>query len=70
MKIAKIIKLNRRINTLENDVETLQNIIKEELYKEFINNINDTSEIKRLKEENKKLRLKVKDLKEIIKGGE
>lgn len=70
MKIAKIIKLNRRINTLENDVETLQNIIKEELYKEFINNINDTSEIKRLKEENKKLKLKVKDLKEIIKGGE
>ena len=63
-----IIKLKRKINTLENQVETLENSIKDELYKEFMKKLGETTENDRLKKENKKLRAKIKDLKEIIKG--
>ena len=63
-----IIKLKRKINTLENQVETLENSIKDELYKEFMKKLGETVENDRLKKENKKLRIKIKELKEIIKG--
>ena len=68
MKIFDVIKLNKKINTLENQVETLENSIKDELYKEFMKKLVETAENDRLKKENKKLRAKIKDLKEIIKG--
>ena len=68
MKIFDVIKLNKKINTLENQVETLENSIKDELYKEFMKKLGETVENDRLKKENKKLRAKIKDLKEIIKG--
>lgn len=63
-----IIKLKRKINTLENQVENLENSIKDELYKEFMKKLGETAENDRLKKENKKLRIKIKELKEIIKG--
>lgn len=63
-----IIKLKRKINTLENQIETLENSIKDELYKEFMKKLGETAENDRLKKENKKLRIKIKELKEIIKG--
>lgn len=63
-----IIKLKRKINTLENQVETLENSIKDELYKEFMKKLGETAENDRLKKENKKLRIKIKELKKIIKG--
>ena len=68
MKIFDVVKLNKRINTLENQVENLENSIKDELYKEFMKKLGETAENDRLKKENKKLRAKIKDLKEIIKG--
>lgn len=68
MKIFDAVKLNKRINTLENQVETLENSIKDELYKEFMKKLGETTENDRLKKENKRLRSKIKDLKEIIKG--
>ena len=68
MKIFDVIKLNKKINTLENQIETLENSIKDELYKEFMKKLGETVENDRLKKENKKLRAKIKDLKEIIKG--
>ena len=68
MKIFDVVKLNKRINTLENQVETLENSIKDELYKEFMKKLGETAENDRLKKESKKLRAKIKDLKEIIKG--
>ena len=68
MKIFDVVKLNKRINTLENQVETLENSIKDELYKEFMKKLGETAENDRLKKESKKLRTKIKDLKEIIKG--
>lgn len=57
-------KMRKRINTLENEVETLKEIIKSELYKSFMEKLGEPEKIKRLTEDNKKLRLKVKSLKE------
>ena len=58
-----------KINSLENEIETLNNSIKDELYKEFLKKLGETTENERLKKENKILRKKVKTLKEIIKEG-
>ena len=38
MKLFDIAKLNRRINTLENENETLKETIKADLYTKFMNN--------------------------------
>lgn len=62
-----IVKAQMKINSLENEVETLGNSIKDELYKEFLKNLGDSVENERLKKEIKMLRKKVKILKEIIK---
>lgn len=64
-----IVKANQRIKTLENEVETLNNSIKDELYKEFLKKLDESTENERLKKENKILRKKTKILKEIIKEG-
>ena len=61
-------KIQKRINTLEIQVETLENIIKDELYNEFMAKLWEPAEIQRVKKENKRLRLQVKSLKEIIKN--
>lgn len=63
----KVIAQNRKINTLENENETLRNAIKDELYKEFMKKLGEPLEMSRIKKENKKLRKQVKELKEIIK---
>ena len=68
-KIPIWIKQHRQINTLENKVEALENSIKEELYKEFIKKLGEPMEAERLRKENKKLRQKIKVLKEMIKEG-
>jgi hypothetical protein len=64
-----IVKTQMKINSLENEIETLTNSIKDELYKEFLKKLGDSAENERLKKENKNLRKKVKVLKEIIKEG-
>ena len=64
-----IAKAQMKINSLENEIETLNNSIKDELYKEFLKKLGETTENERLKKENKILRKKVKTLKEIIKEG-
>lgn len=75
MKLSKIdlLKMSKprlieRINRLENDKETLEDLIKSELYKTFMNKIDESIELERLKKENKNLRQKNKTLKSIIKG--
>ena len=69
MKLFDIAKLNRRINTLENENETLKETIKDDLYTKFMNKLDNEVYLDRLKKENKKLRAKVKSLKDIIKEG-
>ena len=66
-ELLNIVKMKKRINTLENEGETLENIIKDELYSKFMENLSETNENLRLKKENKKLRERVKALKDIIK---
>lgn len=57
-------KLRKTINYLELNNDVLKGIIKDELYLAFINQINDEARLKRLKEENKELRSKLKNYKE------
>lgn len=68
--MLKIGKKDKRINTLENKIEELEGIIKDELYKVFMEKLSEPAKMERLIEENKRLRKKVKLLKEIIKGDE
>lgn len=68
--MLKIGKKDKRINTLENKIEELEGIIKDELYKVFMEKLSEPAKMERLIEENKRLRKKNKLLKEIIKGDE
>ena len=65
----KIIEQRKKINTLENENETLRNTIKDELYKEFMKRLGEPLEVSRLKRENKRLRKQKKELQEIIREG-
>ena len=67
--IKKVIEQRKKINTLENENETLKNTIKDELYKEFMKRLGEPLEVSRLKRENKRLRKKKKELQEIIREG-
>ena len=68
--MLRIGEKDKKINTLENKVEELESIIKDELYKIFMEKLSEPAKIEKLIEENKRLRKKVKLLKEIIKGDE
>ena len=65
----KVIEQRKKINTLENENETLKNTIKDELYKEFMKRLGEPLEVSRLKRENKRLRKQKKELQEIIREG-
>ena len=66
-RLSKI-QLIRKINTLEGDKTVLEETIKDELYKTFMDKLKEPLELDRLRKENKNLRAKVKTLKQIIKG--
>lgn len=68
-KIPLVVRQHRRINTLEGEVDVLENTIKDELYKEFMKKLGEPMEVERLRKENKMLRQKIKVLKEMIKEG-
>ena len=67
--IKKVIEQRKKINTLENENETLKNTIKDELYKEFMKRLGEPLEVSRLRRENKRLRKQKKELQEIIREG-
>lgn len=58
------LKLLIKINTLQNKVASLETIIKDELYKEFIDNQSLRDQVDTLKEDKKKLRKKLREEKE------
>ena len=58
--MIKAMQMQQKINTLENENDTLKNIIKEELYQEFMDYVDIRNENERLKDNNKKLRNKLK----------
>lgn len=56
-------ELHKQINTLTLKNEELEDIIKEGLYKTFLENENNKITIARLREDNKRLRAQLKELK-------
>lgn len=60
-------KMRKKINTLTLQNDYLEDVIKSELFKTFMKKLDEPDEINRLKEENKKLRLKIKELRESAK---
>lgn len=66
-KLPKI-QLIKKINTLELLNEDLENTIKDELFKTFMEKLKEPQELQRLKRENKNLRDKNKTLKALLKG--
>ena len=66
-KLNKI-QLIHKINSLELRVEELEDTIKDELYKTFMNKLQEPQELNRYKKENTNLRKKIKILKNLLKG--
>ena len=62
-------KLRKRCNTLELKLETLEDTIKDELYKDFMAKLGESDMVSHLKEENKKLREERKVLKRMLMEG-
>ena len=62
-----LLKQQIKINTLQNQLDTLQRQLKEGLYGNFMIYANNVEEIEELKKENKRLRAKIKELKEMVK---
>lgn len=70
-KIIDLFKLNkiqliRKVNTLELKNTVLENTIKDELFKIFINKLNEPQELEKIKQENKNLRSKKKTLERLL----
>lgn len=61
----KYLKLLRKYNALELKYETLKELVKEDCFNKIINKLGEPETIKRLREENKRLRIKLKELKSI-----
>lgn len=61
-------KLIRMINTLELENSALEQTIKNELYKIFMDKLKEPQELDKVKKENKNLRSKVKTLKALLKS--
>lgn len=70
LNLVRVNKFNLilKINKLENEKQALEDVIKDELYKLFIDKLKEPQELDRLKKENKNLRIKVKTLKSLLKG--
>lgn len=66
-KLNKI-QLIQKINSLELRVEDLEDTIKDELYKTFMDKLQEPQELNRLKKDNANLRKKNKVLKQLLKG--
>ena len=66
--LSKYIKLLRKYNKLESDYEILREYTKEQCFNKLIEKIGEPLEIKRLREENKMLRIRIKNLKQELKN--
>lgn len=56
-------KLLKKYNTLETKYESLKSDVEEDCFNKLLDKLGEPLEIKRLREENKRLRIKLKDLK-------
>lgn len=62
------IRLRKKYNTLETEYEILKEYVKNKCFDEILSKIGEPLEIKRLRSENRSLRIKNKELKKIIKS--
>ena len=62
-KIKDYLTLLKEYNTISLKYELLKEQVKDDLFNKIINKIGEPDEIKRLRKENQRLRLKIKDLK-------
>ena len=63
----RYLKLLKKYNSVSLKYETLQNEVKEEVFKKMLEQVNVPLTLDQLKRENKQLRQKVKVLKELLK---
>ena len=62
-EIPRYIKLLRKYNKLETEYEVLKEYTKNHCFEMLLEKVSESDEIRRLKVENKKLRIKLKELK-------
>ena len=62
-EISRYIKLLRKYNALRLDYDMLKEQTKNKCFDKLLDKIGEPEEIKRLRKENKRLRIRVKDLK-------
>ena len=67
MKIKSYLELQKQYNTLELKYETLKDQVKEDCFKSLLKVLSEQNDVERLRAENKKLRIKIKELKAMIK---
>ena len=67
MKIRSYLELQKQYNTLELKYETLKDQVKEDCFKSLLKVLSEQNDVERLRVENKKLRMKIKELKAMIK---
>ena len=65
-KTTRYIKLLRKYNTLETEYEVLRDYVKENSFNKLIDKIGEPEKIQKLREDNKRLRLKIKEYKELL----
>ena len=63
MKIRSYLELQKQYNTLELKYETLKDQLKEDCFKSLLKVLSEQNDVERLRAENKKLRMKIKELK-------
>ena len=62
MKIRSYLELQKQYNTLELKYETLKDQVKEDCFKSLLKVLSEQNDVERLIVENKKLRMKIKEL--------
>ena len=65
-KVTRYMKLLRKYNTLETEYEVLRDYVKENSFNKLIDKIGEPDKVQRLEEDNKRLRLKIKEYKELL----
>ena len=66
-ELTRYIKLLRKYNSLETEYEVLKDYVEKDCFNKLISSLGEPLELKRLRDENKRLRLKIKELKQLIK---
>lgn len=70
MGLFDYMKLLKKYNTIQGELEVLKETVKDEFYKKWMDKLGEPLEMERLRKENNDLRKKIKILKEIIKEGD